>query len=218
MPSGSQTVKKTYTKPTRPLLILGSVFFFLYVGLEMTFPNYLPTIMAMTSNLSNATVALSITVFWGAMTVGRLLMIFIVNRFRIWNLFMGMVVGQMVSIGLFALSPNATFSFIVIFIAGILMGGIFSLGLLVINGGIPGLDNRTTSILIAMGGLGGALLPKFAGNLLDQYPVHVTLWFMFAFSVVMSLLLFFIHLAYKKLNVEDSPALTEKTHSKNLQM
>lgn len=216
--SGKDVIKKTYTKPTRPLLILGSIFFFLYVGLEMTFPNYLPTIMAMTSNLSNATIALSITVFWGAMTVGRLLMIFIVNRFRIWNLFIVMVVGQMVSIGLFALSPNATFSFIVIFIAGILMGGIFSLGLLVINGGIPGLEDRTTSILIAMGGLGGALLPKFAGNLLDQYPVHVTLWFMFAFSVVMTLLLFFIHVSYKRLNVEDSTDIIKTTNPKNLQM
>ncbi len=94
----------------------------------MTFPNYLPSILALTSDLSSSTLALSITVFWGAMTLGRLVMIFAVNRVGIWKLFSITVVGQMLTIGLFAASQNATFSFIIIFIAGFIMGGIFSLG------------------------------------------------------------------------------------------
>lgn len=191
--------KVSYPKASRPLVILGAMFFFLYVGVEMTFPNYLPSILSMTSDLSASTLALSITVFWGAMTLGRLAMIFIVNRVGVWKLFFITVIGQLVTLGLFAISPNHVMSFIVVFLAGFIMGGIFSLGLLVINEGIPGLEDRTTSLLIAMGGLGGALLPRLAGSLLDNYPVEVTLWVLFGFAVMMALLMGLIYRSSKKL-------------------
>lgn len=155
--------------------------------------------MAMTSDLSEAALALSITVFWGAMTLGRFIIIFIVDRIGIAKLFFISVTGQVITLGLFALSSNLVISFIVIFIAGLLMGGIFSLGLLVINEGIPGLEDRTTSLLIAMGGLGGALLPRFAGSLLDQYTVDVTLWTLFGLAGCMFVLMLLIFRFRKRL-------------------
>lgn len=182
-------LKLRYPKPSAPLVVMGSFFFFLYVGVEMTFPNYLPSILSMTSDLSSSTLALSITVFWGAMTIGRLVLIFIVDKVGIAKLFFIAVTGQLITLGLFALSTHYLISFVVIFIAGLLMGGIFSLGLLVINEGIPGLEDRTTSLLIAMGGLGGALLPRFAGSLLDHYPVEVTLWVLFSLAACMFVLM-----------------------------
>lgn len=197
-PKKEDLPKIRYPKASIPLVGIGSLFFFLYVGVEMTFPNYLPSILSMTSPLSASTLALSITVFWGAMTLGRLIMIFVVDRVGIWKLFLITVTGQMITLGLFALSPNHIISFITIFLAGFIMGGIFSLGLLVINNGIPGLEDRTTSLLIAMGGLGGALLPRLAGSLLDHYPVEVTLWVLFGFAVIMAFLMGVIYRLSKK--------------------
>ncbi|MDQ0207313.1 MFS transporter [Alkalicoccobacillus murimartini] len=185
-------IKLSYPKVTWPLIVLGSFFFFLYVGVEMTFPNYLPSILSMTSDLTPAILAISITVFWGAMTIGRFIMFFTIERIGISRLFVITVIGQLVTLGLFAASPHYIISFIVIFFAGLLMGGIFSLGLLVLNEGIPGLEDRTTSLLIAMGGLGGAFLPRLTGSLLDQYPVEVTLWTLFGFSVIMAILMLLI--------------------------
>ncbi|GAB2534678.1 MFS transporter [Gracilibacillus alcaliphilus] len=191
--------KIRYPKTAWPVIFLGSLFFFLYVGVEMTFPNYLPSILSMTSDLSSSALALSITVFWGAMTFGRLLMILIIDRVDIRKLFFVTVFGQMIFLGLFALSPHIVFSYIVIFFAGLIMGGIFALGLLVVNEGIPGLEDRTTSLLIAMGGLGGAFLPKLAGSLLDTYPVTVTLWVLFGFAVLMTILMILIRKLSKQL-------------------
>lgn len=191
--------KIRYPKTAWPVIFLGSLFFFLYVGVEMTFPNYLPSILSMTSDLSSSALALSITVFWGAMTFGRLLMILIIDRVDIRKLFFVTVFGQMIFLGLFALSPHVVFSYIVIFFAGLIMGGIFALGLLVVNEGIPGLEDRTTSLLIAMGGLGGAFLPKLAGSLLDTYPVTVTLWVLFSFAVLMTILMILIRKITKQL-------------------
>jgi hypothetical protein len=41
---------------------------------------------------------------------------------------------------------------------------------------------------------------------------------MFAFSVVMTLLLFFINVSYKRLKVEDSTDIIKTTNQKNLPM
>ncbi|TSB47342.1 MFS transporter [Alkalicoccobacillus porphyridii] len=193
-------IKLKYPKPAWPIVLFGSFFFFLYVGVEMTFPNYLPSILSLTSDLSPAVLALSITIFWGAMTIGRLIMFFIVERVGFYRLFVISVIGQMVTLGLFAASPHYIVSFIVIFFAGLLMGGIFSLGLLVINEGIPGLEDRTTSLMIAMGGLGGAFLPRIAGSLLDHYPVEVTLWAIFGMAVLMAILMLIISRVNKRSN------------------
>ncbi|KYG25610.1 MFS transporter [Alkalihalobacillus trypoxylicola] len=188
-----------FPKMTYPMVFLGSFFFFLYVGVEMTFPNYLPSILGMMSNLSDSVLALSITVFWGAMTIGRIIMIFIIDRVGFPRLFFITTLGQTVTLGLFALSPHYIISFLVIFVAGLLMGGIFSLGLLVVNEGIPGLEDRTTSLMIAMGGLGGALLPRLFGEMLDRYSVHLTLWTIFSLAIVMFILTVMIFMYRKRL-------------------
>ncbi|WP_078394368.1 MFS transporter [Shouchella patagoniensis] len=195
-------LKLKYPKAAWPLILIGSFFFFLYVGVEMTFPNYLPSILSMTSELSASILALSITVFWGAMTFGRIIMIFIVEKVGIAKLFFITVIGQFVTLGLFAASPHYIVSFVVIFFAGLLMGGIFSLGLLAVNEGMIGLEDRTTSLLIAMGGLGGALLPRVAGSLLDNYPVQVTLWAIFALAGVMVVLMLSLFIFRKRLILE----------------
>ena len=51
-----------------------------------------------------------------------------------------------------------------------------SIGLLIINETTKGLEEWTTSILMAMGGLGGAFLPRIVGELIDRYSISVTLW------------------------------------------
>lgn len=197
-------IKLKYPKAKWPIVIFGSFFFFLYVGVEMTFPNYLPSILGLTSDLSPSILALSITVFWGAMTIGRFIMFFTVERLGFSRCFIVCVLGQMITLGLFSASSHYMMSYIVIFFAGLLMGGIFSLGLLVINDGIPGLEDRTTSLLIAMGGLGGAFLPRIAGSLLDTYPVEVTLWSIFGLATLMALLMLAIFTYSKKEGVTNT--------------
>ncbi|TDQ41199.1 MFS transporter [Aureibacillus halotolerans] len=203
---------KRYPKPSLPMLCIGAFFFFLYVGTEMTFPNYLPSILSMSSELSPSTLALSITVFWGAMTIGRMVMTFIIGRFGFTKLFAICCTGQFITLGLFALSPNVTISFIVIFFVGLTMGGIFSLGLLLINEATPGLEDRTSSLLIAMGGLGGALLPRLTGSLLDLYPVQVTLWVLFGFAGCMFALMALLFLLRKRVLVFNQKSDMSRGH------
>src|SRR5690625_6585498 len=71
--------RKRYTSKQMPIIIAGAFFFFMYVGTEMVLPNFLPTILSITTTLSASALALSITVFWGDMTIGSLCMTFIID-------------------------------------------------------------------------------------------------------------------------------------------
>ncbi|WP_170119692.1 MFS transporter [Lederbergia lenta] len=173
---GEKSVKRRYSRKQIPIVAFGAFFFFMYVGTEMTLPNYLPTILSKTTDLDASSLALSITVFWAAMTVGRVAMTFIIDKIGYTKLFIICCIGQFISLFMFANSTSVAFSFISIFLTGLLMGGIFSIGLLLVNETSSGLEEWTTSLLVAMGGLGGAFLPRVAGELIDRYSITVTLW------------------------------------------
>ena len=120
------------------------------------------------------------------MTISRFIMIFVIDKVGFHRLFVITCFGQTLTLGLFAMSSTYIISLFAIFLTGIMMGGIFSLGLLVVNDGIPGLEDRTTSLMLALGGLGGALLPRLIGGIMDHYPIQVTLYTLFTFSIILT--------------------------------
>ena len=191
--NGEKPGRQRYSRKQIPVVAAGAFFFFMYVGTEMTLPNYLPTILGKTTDLGASSLALSITVFWVAITVGRLSMTFIIDRIGYSKLFIICCIGQFFSLLMFANSSSVIFSFISIFLTGLLMGGIFSIGLLLVNEAATGLEEWTTSLLVAMGGLGGAFLPRIAGELLDRYSINITLWTLVvcAFLLVSSMAMIF---------------------------
>ena len=142
---GKEQPRKKYTRKQMPVIIAGAFFFFMYVGTEMVLPNYLPTILNITTTLGASSLALSITVFWAAMTIGRLCMTFIIDQIGYTKLFIICCFGQLFSLILFAISPTVIIGFSAIFLSGLLMGGIFSIGLLIINENAVGLEEWTTS-------------------------------------------------------------------------
>jgi len=195
---GNKPERKRYSKRQLPIIATGALFFFMYVGTEMVLPNYLPTILGKTTNLDASTLALSITVFWAAMTLGRISMTGIIDRIGYSKLFIICCTGQFFTLLMFAYSTSVMFSFISIFLTGLLMGGVFSIGLLIINETSKGLEEWTTSILMAMGGLGGAFLPRIVGELIDRYPISVTLWSLVLCAIILASLMAVIFYFRKK--------------------
>ena len=54
-------------------ILLGSALFFLvYVGFEMSFVHYLPSLLVENNGLAESTASISLSVYWGAMVLGRL--------------------------------------------------------------------------------------------------------------------------------------------------
>ncbi|KAA8786034.1 FHS family glucose/mannose:H+ symporter-like MFS transporter [Paenibacillus sp. 4624] len=188
------TSKTSYSKKHLGLLSLFVVFFFVYMGLELGLMNFLPSILVERLELKESIASLSVSILWIAMIVGRLFSGKIAEAvnympFLIWStigtlLFtvsMVFVSGQWVTYGL-------------IFGTGLFMSGLFCIALVYANVLIPGMTERTTSILIASGGIGGATLQYLTGWSMSAWPIVGTIMILAGFCLLLLLTLILSHL------------------------
>ena len=76
-----------YESSGMPLLFIMLVFFVLYVGIEMSLVNFLPSILIEHSGTNNALATLSVSFFWIAMAIGRMFRWTFVGKMGVWTLF-----------------------------------------------------------------------------------------------------------------------------------
>lgn len=170
------------------LLAIFIVFFFLYVGIEMSFVNFLPSLMIEKLGITEANAAFSVTLFWVTMSVGRIFAGVIAERisyatYCVWSSFFSVVL-----LALFALTSGATTKFILIMLFGLSMSGLFSITLVFASKLLPGSEQSTPSLLIAAGGLGGAILPLMMGKSMDLGGPDQSAWMLAAFMLLLFIL------------------------------
>lgn len=173
------------TGPARWVLIACAVFFFIYVGFEMSYAHYLPTLLVQQSGISEAAAALALGVYWGAMTIGRLYAGHLADRIGGAAYLLSMCGCAAVAFVLMGFFGGATPMFALAACAGLAMSGMFAIALVFANRYAPGMTERTTSLLMACGLLGGALLPKLVGWSLDELGGGGTRWMLAGFAVLL---------------------------------
>ncbi|MFC6334971.1 MFS transporter [Paenibacillus septentrionalis] len=187
-------IKPKYQKRALPFLGLSMIFFFLYVGVEMSVSNYLPSIMIERSGLSESSAASMLSLFWACMVLGRLFCGILADRYGyVKYLVVSMIVAVLAFIGM-VLSTQSTMQFVMIAVGGLGFSGVFGIVLVYVNACLQGMTDRTTSLLVACGGIGGALFPKLTGWAMDHYNaattitiVAVLVGIMLTFMIVMML-------------------------------
>ncbi|MBO9600299.1 MAG: MFS transporter, partial [Cohnella sp.] len=172
---------------SRMIVVLAacSLFFAVYVGFEMSVVHYLPSLLVHHNGLSDSTASLSLSAFWGAMVIGRMVSGHAADR---WGGGAYMLVTCVSAAVLFILMgglESVWATFILTFLAGLAMSGMFAVALVFANRAVPGMTERTTSLLMASGGIGGALLPKLTGWFLDVNGTGATRWLFAGLAVVM---------------------------------
>jgi MFS transporter, FHS family, glucose/mannose:H+ symporter len=181
--------KPRYVRASLPVLAIGMLYFALYVGMEMSFSNYLPSILKERMGMEEAAAASSLSIFWGMMVVGRIFS----GRVAEWSgYFRYLLVSSAVGTGflvLLAMTGHEVTGLIWTGLSGLFWSGVFAIGLLYVNGKLPGMTERTTSYLVAAGGLGGALLPKATGWFMDSYGAVGTLWMIAGAAAMLIVLL-----------------------------
>ncbi|WP_123042754.1 MFS transporter [Cohnella candidum] len=165
------------------------LFFAVYVGFEMSFIHYLPSMMVANNGLSDSTASLSISVFWLAMTIGRMVAGHAADRFGGAAYLVAMCGFNAVFFLLMTGLDGVVSTFALTVLAGLAMSGMFSIALVFANRAVPGVTERTTSLLMAAGGIGGALLPKLTGWFLDRFHEDQTRWLFAAFGIVLLLVM-----------------------------
>lgn len=178
-----------YQRKVLPFLLLSALFFMIYVGMEMSFSNYLPSILIDRSGVGQASATAVLSLFWGMMVFGRLFAGVLAERMGYSRYLFVATAGATVVLILMALMGELSWMLLFVGLSGLFFSGIFGIALVYANGLIPGMTERTTSLLVACGGLGGAIFPRLTGWFMDQYSIETTIWFISALVILMLLLL-----------------------------
>ncbi|MDQ1910452.1 MFS transporter [Paenibacillus sp. GD4] len=163
--------------------------FLVYVGTEMSIANFLPSMFIETLHVKPEIGALSATCFWGAMAIGRLFAANVVERVGTSRYLLWSIAGATLLLGAFAMNTGPWGSFALVLLIGLMLSGMFAILLIYANGFFPGREERITSLLIASGGVGGALLPLLTGWSMDRFTVEQTLLVPVMFSALLLLLI-----------------------------
>lgn len=174
-----------YTKKEKYILLFSIVFFVIYVGSEMSLVNFLPSFLIVNLNLDSSSATLSVTCFWVTMVIGRLFTSFIADKVNYASFLLWSCLGTLIFTTLFVFVSNSWSAFVIIMLIGLFMSGIFAVSLLYANKLLPGKIEKTTSILIASGGVGGALMPLVIGWIMDHLTVSKAVIFIITGTVVL---------------------------------
>ncbi|MEV5026376.1 MFS transporter [Paenibacillus sp. LPE1-1-1.1] len=178
-----------YPRKALPFLLLSALFFMIYVGMEMSFSNYLPSILIVRSGVDEPSAAAALSLFWGTMVLGRLFAGVLADRMGYSRYLFIATAGASVIFVLMAVMGQLSWMLALVALSGLFFSGIFGIALVYANELIPGMTERTTSLLVACGGLGGAIFPRVTGWFMDRYNVQSTLWYVSALVILMLLLL-----------------------------
>jgi FHS family glucose/mannose:H+ symporter-like MFS transporter len=174
-----------------PVLLFMLVFFVIYVGIEMSLVNFLPSVLIEHTGTSSALGTLGVTFFWMAMVVGRLFSGVLAEKWGYGRYLLITGFGSLLFLAILPFMTGLAESYIIILLLGLLMAGIFAMALVFTTHVLPGTEERTTSLLIAAGGLGGALLPLLTGEIMDRYRSVFTIWTLAALMAIMMAMLLF---------------------------
>lgn len=196
-----EVIKPSYAKESLPVLFLLILFFVLYVGIEMSIVNFLPSMMIENNIASQATATISVTVFWSTMIVGRIFAGTIAEKIKYTRYLSYSTGGALIFLILFSISADIWSTYTIILGLGLLMSGIFAIGLIFADSVLPGMTARTTSLLVAAGGVGGAVFPFIIGWSMDAYPLYVSKWILISFTISMVVVIFSAILLSKRISM-----------------
>lgn len=182
---GDEPEKPKYPKNRLLILYCFAAFFTLYVGIEMSFVNFLPSMMIESIGVTSATASLSVTVFWSTMIVGRLFAGYIAEKIQYSRYLLISTIGSIVFLFLMAFTASFWSTYLMILFLGLFMSGVFGIALVFANHILPGMTTRTTSILVASGGIGGAVIPLITGLSMDAFNVQSTMLILAAGSLLL---------------------------------
>ncbi|MWV45877.1 MFS transporter [Paenibacillus sp. HJL G12] len=191
--SGSDSMPKKafpYQGKSLWILLMFMLFFFIYVGTEMSLANFMPAILIEKIGMKEAGAALSVTCFWVAMSIGRIFAGTIAERIHYRVYVFVSCIAALILLAIFPFTASIWSSFVVILLLGLFMSGIFSIALVFASKMLAGSEESTPSILIASGGVGGALIPLLTGWSMDHLKVNQTSWMLALFTLFMVILSF----------------------------
>jgi MFS transporter, FHS family, glucose/mannose:H+ symporter len=161
-------------------LFLGIIF--MYVGIESCLNNFLPSIFISYVKLGESTASVTVTVFWISMVIGRALTGWVVRKVPYSTFLLWSIGATLLLLAAWSIWQNEIFAFIVVFLIGLSMSGIFVITMVYANHSFPGQEQRITRLVTAFAGLGGAIVPGLFGWFMDHLSITACLWCLTGFT------------------------------------
>jgi FHS family Na+ dependent glucose MFS transporter 1 len=201
--------KEGTSAQVNPLLVgLIALFFFLYVGAEVSFGGWIFTFTT-ALKLANAAEAAYITsAFWGSLTIGRLLAIPIATRVRPRMMLFTDLLGCLASVGIILLWSN---SLVAVWLGtlgiGLSMASIFPTTLSFAERRLT-ITGQVTGWFFVGAGAGGMVLPWLIGQLFDSVGPRVTMLGILG-DIILESFVFVILIVYSSARVRQKTGASE---------
>ena len=137
----------------------------LYVGAEVGFTSWMPTYFLQSVPSGAAWAGTVVTVFWVAMTVGRIATGSLVTRLPLMRLNLFLALGGLLGAALTLVWRMPLVVLVFVSLTGLCFSGIFGLILAEAGERYPRFTGTTLGAVVAAGGIGGALVPWAVGAL-----------------------------------------------------
>jgi FHS family Na+ dependent glucose MFS transporter 1 len=172
-----------------PLVVLLMLFFFLYVGAEVSFGGWIFTYAQAQGLVGKVEAAFLTSGFWGAYTLGRLFSIPIAQRFRPRTVLLVDLLGCVVSVAVMLIWRDSRLAVWAGAIGtGLFMASIFPTGLL-LAGRRMTITGFSTSLFFVGSSAGGMVVPFLIGQFFERLGPPVTMGIILA-SLALDLAVF----------------------------
>lgn len=157
----------------------------LYVGVEMGIGNWLTKFMVGERGLDLTAAGSVLSLYWGGLTAGRLLLIFTAHRFQEERLLVGLTAFSAAAFALALLATSPLVTAVGFILTGVGYSGIFPVVIALGGRAHPDSSAAATSVLIGGAGLGGILVPWVMSAIADGFGLGQGMLFYAAMNVVM---------------------------------
>ena len=166
------------------LVVLMMVLFFLYVGVETGFGGWIFTYATQGNITDEAGASYMNSIFWGALTLGRLVSVLLAKRLRPSTLLIGNFSLAIAFLGLILLFPlNTTVVWIVSAGLGFSLSSVFPT-LLALGESRMKITGSVTGMFFLGSSLGGTLLPMLLGQIFEYIGAYEIMLMLFGGAVL----------------------------------
>jgi fucose permease len=172
-----------------PLVWVGVVLFFLFTGVENTTGQWTYSLLTGARSVAPETAAFWVSIYWGSLTVGRIVFGFVADRLGIERALRLVMLGAMVAAALIWWNGFGLLSFPGLALMGFAVAPLFPLSVSATPKRV-GAEHAANAIgfQLASGSLGFALLPALAGTLAEKVGLEIVGPFLLVAATVMFVL------------------------------
>ncbi|MEK6481380.1 MFS transporter [Catalinimonas sp. 4WD22] len=193
-----EQISASYGEALRmPKVWLNILIFFIYTGLEVSVGQWIFTVLTRSREIAEADAGLWTSAYWGSFTLGRILFGFILTRLSLQKVLISTLVGIIAGTILLAIHLSNVMSLAGIILIGLANAPVFPS--LISNTPKQIGKNHLANVIgfqISSAMVGGALLPAFAGWMMDLFTLEV-IPKLFIAEAIFLLLLFLISIGMR---------------------